>query len=180
MRVAVASDHGGWQLKQQVVEYLREAGVPCTDLGTYSEEAVDYPDFAVLVAEGVRRGDYDRGILCCGTGIGVCIAANKVPGVRAALCHDTYSARMSREHNDANVLTMGQRVIGPGLAREIVRVWLATEFAGGRHARRVDKIRDIEARYGGPDAGDACGRPGCGRELNKGGSQRGGGLSLAG
>lgn len=147
LRVAIASDHGGWQLKQHIVEYLREAGVACTDLGTYSEEAVDYPDFALLVAEGVRRGDYDRGILCCGTGIGVCIAANKVPGIRAALCHDTYSARMSREHNDANILTMGQRVIGPGVAREIVKVWLATEFTGGRHACRIDKIRQIEAKY---------------------------------
>ncbi|MBE3587385.1 MAG: ribose 5-phosphate isomerase B [Thermoanaerobacteraceae bacterium] len=147
MRVAVAADHGGFRLKGEVVALLEEKGVPYHDFGTFSEEAVDYPDLALVVAEAVRAGEFDRGILCCGTGIGVAIAANKVPGVRAALCHDTFSARASREHNDANILTMGQRVIGPGLAREIVQVWLSAGFAGGRHARRVNKIGEIEKKY---------------------------------
>ncbi|WP_066634012.1 ribose 5-phosphate isomerase B [Desulfolucanica intricata] len=147
MRIAVASDHGGFQLKKEVIEYLKEAGIEYKDFGTYSEESVDYPDLALAAAEAVKDGEYDRGILCCGTGIGVSIAATKVPGIRAALCHDTFSARYSRAHNDANILTMGQRVIGPGLAREIVRVWLAEEFEGGRHARRVDKLAQIEAKY---------------------------------
>ncbi|OAT79775.1 ribose 5-phosphate isomerase B [Desulfotomaculum copahuensis] len=147
MRVAVAADHGGFRLKMAVTGWLKEAGVPYDDLGTFSEEAVDYPDQALAVAEAVRSGACDRGILCCGTGIGVSIAANKVPGIRAALCHDTFSARAAREHNDANVLTMGQRVIGPGLAEEIVRVWLSASFQGGRHARRVGKIAQIETKY---------------------------------
>jgi len=147
LRVAVAADHGGFRLKNEILDWLREAGIEFADLGTFSEEAVDYPDQALAVAEAVKSGACDRGILCCGTGIGVCIAANKVPGIRAALCHDTFSARAAREHNDANVLTMGQRVIGPGLAREIVRVWLSAGFQGGRHARRVDKITAIEKKY---------------------------------
>lgn len=147
MRIAVASDHGGFRLKQEIINYLGLAGYEFEDLGTYSAESVDYPDFAQAVAEAVRSGDFDRGIILCGTGIGVCIAANKVPGIRAALCHDTFSARASREHNDANVLTLGERVIGPGLARDIVAVWLAAEFQGGRHARRVAKISAIEEKY---------------------------------
>lgn len=147
MRVAVAADHGGFRLKTEVIDWLKEAGVACEDLGTFSEAAVDYPDQALAVAEAVRSGSCDRGILCCGTGIGVSIAANKVPGIRAALCHDTFSARAAREHNDANVLTMGQRVIGSGPAKEIVRVWLDATFQGGRHARRVGKIAQIEAKY---------------------------------
>lgn len=147
MRVAVAADHAGFRLKGEVIAFLEEEGIAYHDFGTFSEEAVDYPDMALLVAEAVRAGEYDRGILCCGTGIGVSLAANKVPGIRAALCHDTFSARASRAHNDANILTMGQRVIGPGLAREIVRVWLNSQFQGGRHARRVDKIGQIEKKH---------------------------------
>ncbi len=147
MRVAIGSDHGGWRLKECIVAYLQEKGIVYRDFGTFSQEAVDYPDFALEVAEAVRSGEYDRGILCCGTGIGVAIAANKVPGIRAALCHDTFSARASREHNDANILTLGERVIGNGLAREIVEVWLQAEFQGGRHARRVEKIAGIEEKY---------------------------------
>lgn len=147
MRIAVASDHGGFRLKQEVINYLGLAGYEFEDLGTYSADSVDYPDFARAVAEAVRSGEFDRGIILCGTGIGVCIAANKVPGIRAALCHDTFSARAAREHNDANVLTMGERVIGPGLARDIVAAWLAAEFQGGRHARRVAKITAIEEKY---------------------------------
>ncbi|MGO0123401.1 ribose 5-phosphate isomerase B [Desulfothermobacter acidiphilus] len=140
MKIAIGSDHGGWQLKQVVRRFLEEEGLEYRDFGTHSPESCDYPDIAFAVAEAVARGDFDRGILICGTGIGMTIAANKVPGVRAALCHDTYSARMSREHNDANVLGLGERVIGPGLALEIVRTWLAASFAGERHRRRVDKI----------------------------------------
>jgi len=147
LRIAVASDHGGYRLKQDIINYLGLAGYEFEDLGTYSAESVDYPDFARAVAEAVRSGAFDRGIILCGTGIGVCIAANKVPGIRAALCHDTFSARAAREHNDANVLTMGERVIGPGLARDIVAAWLAAEFQGGRHARRVAKITAIEEEY---------------------------------
>jgi len=148
LRVALGSDHAGFALKEEIKDYLREAGVEYHDFGTFGPEAVDYPDFALAVAEAVAHGRFERGILCCGTGVGVAIAANKVPGIRAALCHDTFSARASREHNDANVLTLGARVIGPGLAREVVAVWLAAEFAGGRHRRRVDKIRAIEEKYG--------------------------------
>lgn len=149
MRVAVASDHGGFKLKKEVIEFLNKEGIEYKDYGTFSEESVDYPDFALQVAEAVRAGEFSRGILCCGTGIGVSIVANKVPGIRAALCHDTFSARASREHNDANVLTMGERVLGVGPALEIVKVWLGSEFQGGRHARRVEKISRIESKYSG-------------------------------
>lgn len=148
MRVAVASDHGGFELKKEVVRYLESEGVEYKDFGTYSAESCDYPDIALALARAVADGTFDRGIIMCGTGIGVSIAANKVPGIRAALCHDTFSAHASREHNDANVLTMGERVIGPGLARDIVRVWLESAFEGGRHARRVDKITAIEQAFG--------------------------------
>jgi len=147
MKVAIASDHGGFRLKEEVAALLREKGIEYRDFGTFSEEAVDYPDLALVVAEAVRSGDFDRGVLCCGTGIGVAISANKVPGIRAALCHDTFSARAASEHNCANILTMGQRVIGPGLAREIVSTWLRAEFQGGRHARRIEKIEAIEKKY---------------------------------
>ncbi|MEW6770914.1 MAG: ribose 5-phosphate isomerase B [Bacillota bacterium] len=146
MRVAVGSDHGGFRLKQEIIRVLEEEGVEFRDFGTFSLESCDYPEIALMVAEAVAGEEYHRGILICGTGIGVAIAANKVPGVRAALCHDTFSARMAREHNDTNILTLGERVIGPGLAAEIVRVWLKAEFAGGRHEQRVKKIAAIERR----------------------------------
>ncbi len=147
MRVALAGDHGGFNLKEKVAGIFKEWGIDYTDFGTFSEDPVDYPDIALQVAEAVQSGDYERGVICCGTGIGVAIAANKVPGVRASQCHDTFSARAAREHNNANVLTMGQRVIGSGLARDIVKVWLGAEFQGGRHATRVDKISYIEKKY---------------------------------
>ncbi len=147
MKVALAGDHGGFKLKEQVAGFLREWAIDYTDFGTYSEDPVDYPDIALKVAEAVQSGAYERGVLCCGTGIGVAIAANKTPGIRASQCHDTFSARAAREHNNANILTMGQRVIGSGLARDIVRVWLEAEFQGGRHGRRVDKISLIEQKY---------------------------------
>lgn len=147
MKIAIASDHGGFQLKGHIADYLKENGYTYQDFGTLSEESVDYPDFAVLVAKAVAGGEYDLGILCCGTGIGVNIVANKVPGVRAAHCHDTFSARMSREHNDANVLTMGERVLGRGLALDVVEAFLGGRYAGGRHACRVEKIKEIESAY---------------------------------
>lgn len=146
MRVAVGSDHGGFRLKQEIIRILEEERVEFRDFGTFSPESCDYPDIALTVAEAVAGEEYHRGIIICGTGIGVAIVANKVPGIRAAPCHDTFSARMAREHNDTNILTLGERVIGPGLAAEIVRVWLKAEFAGGRHKRRVEKIAAIERR----------------------------------
>ncbi|ADL08781.1 ribose 5-phosphate isomerase B [Thermosediminibacter oceani] len=146
MKIAVACDHGGLNLKVEVIKLLEHKGIEYEDLGTFSDEPVDYPDIALSLAEAVARGEYDRGIVICGTGIGVSIAANKVKGIRAALCHDVYSARMSRLHNDANVLAMGARVIGPGLARTIVEEWLETGFEGGRHKRRIDKISSYENR----------------------------------
>jgi ribose 5-phosphate isomerase B len=144
LTIAIASDHGGYDLKQEILKYLDASKISYTDLGTYSTESVDYPDIAIPCAEAVARGEYEKGIIICGTGIGVCIAANKVKGIRAALCHDTFSARMSRQHNNANILTMGGRVIGPGLATEIVKEWLATDFEGARHERRVNKIAEYE------------------------------------
>ncbi|MGB9840814.1 ribose 5-phosphate isomerase B [Thermovenabulum sp.] len=144
MKIAVASDHGGYELKEKVVEFLKEKGYDFQDFGTFSKESVDYPDMALIVAEKVAKGEFERGILICGTGIGISIAANKVKGIRAALCNDVYSARMSRLHNDANILAMGGRVIGPGLALLIVEEWLKTPFEGGRHKVRVDKITKYE------------------------------------
>nr|WP_187694840.1 ribose 5-phosphate isomerase B [Thermovenabulum gondwanense] len=144
MKIAVASDHGGYELKEKVVEFLKEKGYDFQDFGTFSKESVDYPDMALIVAEKVAKGEFERGILICGTGIGISIAANKVKGIRAALCNDVYSARMSRLHNDANILAMGGRVIGPGLALLIVEEWLKTPFEGGRHKVRVDKITNYE------------------------------------
>lgn len=163
MKVAIAADHGGFALKEHLKSVLDELGVDYTDFGCHSEGSVDYPDFALPVAEAVARGEYDRGVLLCGTGLGMAIAANKVPGVRAVTVHDTFSARATRQHNDSNVLTMGGRVVGPGLAGDILRIWLQTPFEGGRHQRRVDKIASIERRWAGElreEAGDiAC--PNC-------------------
>jgi len=144
MVIALGSDHGGFSLKQAMMAHLRECGVEFKDYGVFCNESADYPDVAIQVAEAVARGEQEKGLLFCGTGVGVSIAANKVPGIRAAHCHDVFSAQMSREHNDANILTMGERVIGPGLAAMIIDVWLGTDFAGGRHARRVDKIMSYE------------------------------------
>lgn len=144
LKISIGSDHGGYRLKEEIKNWLSEKGHPSVDFGTYSRESCDYPAIAQAVAKSVADGEADRGIIICGTGIGVSIVANKVPGIRAALCHDTFSARASREHNDANVLTMGERVIGPGLAMDIVEIWLATGFQGGRHQRRVDLVMAME------------------------------------
>lgn len=145
--VALGADHGGFELKQGLGAYLREWGYQVLDLGTDSSEAVDYPDFAEAVAEAVVRGDAWRGVVVDSAGIGSAIAANKVPGARAALCYDRATARNSREHNDANILSLGARMISAETAREILAVWLETPFAGGRHQRRVDKIAEIEKRH---------------------------------
>ncbi|MBI2908903.1 MAG: ribose 5-phosphate isomerase B [Chloroflexi bacterium] len=144
MRIAVGCDHAGLSLKQSIMGVLSEMGHEYDDFGCYDAASVDYPDIAKAVAEAVASGDFEHGILVCSTGIGMSMAANKVPDVRAALCHDTFSARRTREHNDANVLCLGASVVGPGLAEEIVKAYLAAEFAGGRHLRRVEKIRALE------------------------------------
>jgi ribose 5-phosphate isomerase B len=144
--VAIGADHGGFELKEQLKTYLRDWGYKFLDLGTDSTAAVDYPDFAEAVAEAVARGDAWLGVVIDSAGIGSSIAANKVAGVRAALCYDRATARNSREHNDANVLSLGAKLISPEAAREILAIWLSTPFAGGRHQRRVDKIRSIEER----------------------------------
>jgi ribose 5-phosphate isomerase B len=146
MRVAIGADQGGYELKQRVAEFLIAQGHVVSDLGIYRLESVDYPDIAALVARAVAAGEAERGILICGTGIGVSLAANKVDGVRAALCTDCYMARMAREHNDAQVLCLGGRVLGVGSALDIVQVFLGSEFLGGRHARRVDKISALERK----------------------------------
>lgn len=145
--IAIGCDHGGFHLKQAVLQYLQEKGYEYQDFGCFDTKSVDYPDFALPVAEAVAAGKAQRGILICGTGVGVSMVANKVPGIRASLCGDTFSARATREHNDANILTMGERVTGPGLALDILDVWLHTDFIGGRHAARVDKIRAVEQKY---------------------------------
>lgn len=145
--VALGADHGGFTLKESLKAYLRELGHEVIDCGTGSTEAVDYPDFALAVAELVSQGRAWRGILVDGAGIGSCMTANKVPGVRAAMCYDQSTALNSREHNDANVLTLGAGLIGETLARQIVKTWLETPFGGGRHARRVDKIMETERRF---------------------------------
>ncbi|MCL6561411.1 MAG: ribose 5-phosphate isomerase B [Firmicutes bacterium] len=144
MRIAVGADHAGWPLKEPLANFLIENGWDVEDFGTFSPESVDYPDYAEKVARAVASGQAERGLLICGSGIGMCIAANKVPGVRAALAHDVVAARLSRQHNDANVLTMGARFIAVPLAQEILKVWLETPFEGGRHQRRVEKIQALE------------------------------------
>ncbi|RME24887.1 MAG: ribose 5-phosphate isomerase B [Deltaproteobacteria bacterium] len=147
MRIAAGSDHAGLDLKLLLVEHLRKLGHEVEDLGTHSAESCDYPDYAAAVARAVQAGDADQGLLVCGTGVGMAIAANKLPGVRAAVVSDTFSAHATRQHNDANVLCLGQRVVGPGLALDILDAWLAARFEGGRHQRRVDKIEAL-ARHG--------------------------------
>lgn len=144
--IAIGSDHGGFQLKQYIMQHLREQGIEYEDFGTYTEASCDYPIFAEAVAKAVVSGKCEKGILICGTGIGMSMAANKVRGARAALCGDCYSAEFTRRHNDANILTLGERVTGSGLAVKIVDTFLGTQFEGGRHARRVAMIHDIEER----------------------------------
>jgi ribose 5-phosphate isomerase B len=146
MKIAIASDHGGIHIKEEIKALLEDIGFDYEDFGCHCSDSVDYPDYALPVAEKVAKGEFDRGILVCGTGIGMSITANKVKGIRCALVHDTFSAKATRQHNDSNILAMGERVIGPGLAREVAQVWLETEFEGGRHERRIAKITDLESR----------------------------------
>ncbi len=149
MRIAVGADHAGWTLKEPLVAFLIEHGWDVEDFGAFGSESVDYPDYALKVAEAVARGDVERGLLLCGSGQGMCMTANKVARVRAALAHDVVSARLSREHNDANVLAMGARFVAAPMAEEILLTFLTTQFAGGRHARRVEKIEALDRREPG-------------------------------
>lgn len=142
--IALGSDHGGYALKEEIKKHLEERGIPYRDYGTDSTASVDYAVFAQRVALAVTGGEAEKGILCCGTGVGISMAANKVRGVRAACCSDYYSAKFTRLHNDANILCMGGRVVGPGLACEMVDVFLDIAFEGGRHQRRIDQIAAIE------------------------------------
>lgn len=153
MKVAVACDHAGFPLKETVLDVVRRLGHEAIDLGTYSTDPVDYPDFADLLGNHVRSGEADRGILLCGSGVGAAVAANKLVGIRAGLCHDSYSAHQSVEHDDVNVLALGARVIGPSLAVELVQAFIEARFTGEeRHERRLNKIRAIEARETGREA----------------------------
>jgi len=144
MRIAIGCDHRGIALKRFVIDLLAKLGHSYEDLGTYDDNPVDYPDIARKVATGVAKGNFDRGILICSTGIGMCMSANKVKGIRAALCHDVFTATRARLHNDANVLCLGAEVVSQEVAREVVTVFLNTEFEGGRHIKRLDKIRALE------------------------------------
>lgn len=144
MKIAVACDHGGLRLKNVIIEDLKQNGYTVEDFGTYSEDSCDYPDFAGKAAKAVASGTFDKGIVICGTGIGVSITANKVKGIRCALVHDVFSAKATREHNDTNMLAMGQRVIGEGLALEILHTWLNTKYEGGRHDLRIKKMMAYE------------------------------------
>ncbi len=146
MRIAAGADHAGWPLKEGLVRFLMDRGWDVEDFGTFSDESVDYPDYAQKVARAVADGQVDRGLLLCGTGLGMCISANKVTGVRAVTVHDVISARLARQHNDANVITMGARLVTEEVAKEVLATWLDTEFAGGRHQRRVEKIQALESQ----------------------------------
>lgn len=144
MKVILTADHAGMTIRSEVKNLLDEMNIDYEDTGCSCETSVDYPDYALPAAERVANGEFDRGIFICGTGIGMSISANKVKGIRCALTHDVYSAKLTRQHNDSNVLAMGERVIGPGLGREIAKTWLETEFDGGRHANRIGKITSYE------------------------------------
>ncbi len=148
MKVLITGDHAGMTLRNEIADLLDEMGIEYEDAGASCTTSVDYPDYALPAAERVASGEFDRGIFICGTGIGMSIAANKVKGIRCALVSDVYSARATREHNNSNVLALGERVIGPALAREIAKVWLETEFQGDRHQRRIDKIHTYEEEHG--------------------------------
>lgn len=144
MKVAIGADHAGYKLKRSLVQHLERLGHEVEDVGTDTDESVDYPDFSLAVAELVIAGLTDRGVLVCGTGVGVAIAANKIDGIRAATCNEIFTAEMARAHNDANIVTVGARVVGEGIAERIVETFLSTEFEGGRHGRRVGKIHQLE------------------------------------
>ena len=142
--IAIGSDHGGFELKNKIVKWLLDNGYDIKDFGVYENKSVDYPDIAEVVCKSITSGECDRGILVCGTGIGISIAANKIKGIRAAVCGDIYSAAMTKRHNNANVITLGGRVVGEDVGIEIVKAWLTNEFEGGRHQNRIDKITNLE------------------------------------
>ncbi len=146
-KIAVGCDHGGIVLKDSVIDTLKELGAEVVDFGTYNTDSVDYPVFALKVAEAVKNGECEAGVLMCGTGIGISIAANKVPGIRAAVCTNTYMAQLTKNHNNANIIALGGRVITPDDAKAIVTAWYTAEYEGGRHQRRLDIISDIEKKY---------------------------------
>lgn len=148
MKIAIGSDHVGFEMKPAIKEYLEELGHEVEDYGPYTDERTDYPIFSKKVSEEVAAGNYDRGILICGTGIGISITANKVRGIRAVVCSEPYSAKLSREHNNTNILAFGSRVVGTELAKMIVKEWLDAEYEGGRHQRRIDMISEIEKENG--------------------------------
>mgnify|MGYP001092159781 CR=1 FL=1 len=148
MRIGIGSDHHGYELKERIKQYLEREKIDYVDMGCHSCEETDYPDVASAVALEIKKGRLERGILICGTGIGVAIAANKVPGIRAAQCHDTYSAERARKSNNAQIITLGAKVIGPEAALKVVEAWLNSEFQGGNSARKVEKIMDIEEKMG--------------------------------
>lgn len=147
MKIALGSDHGGFNLKNLIMDHLKSKNIEFEDLGCYSTESCDYPVYGEKVAEAVKVGDFDFGIIVCGTGIGISIAANKVPGIRAAHCTDSFSAKATRQHNNANILALGERITGPSVALDIVDAFLSTDFEGGRHEKRVNMIEDIEKKY---------------------------------
>ncbi|MBI4464366.1 MAG: ribose 5-phosphate isomerase B [Acidobacteria bacterium] len=153
MRIVIGADHAGFELKKPIVKQIESAGHTVTDVGTHNDDPVDYPDLARAVCQAILQGKADLGIVICGSGIGASVAANKFPGIRAAVSHDTYSARQGREHDDVNVLCLGARVIGPALAQEIVAIWLQAVFSGlPRHQRRLEKIAEIEKEFSLPTA----------------------------
>ena len=154
-KIAIASDHGGFELKETVIGYLLNDGWEIDDLGPSNESSVDYPDYGIKLAEIIANKKVERGIVICGTGVGMSIVVNRFPGIRGTLCSDIYTAKMCREHNDSNILIMGGRVIGKGLASEIVDTWLSTAFEGGRHQRRLDKINEIDANLKSKSPGQA-------------------------
>jgi len=142
--LVIASDHAGFELKKRILEYLKTEGVKTSDFGPQNADSVDYPDYGIKVARAVLQKEFERGIIICGTGVGMSIVVNRFPGIRGTLCGDVYTAKLCREHNDSNILILGGRVVGMGLANEIVNIWLHTPFEGGRHQRRLDKIASID------------------------------------
>lgn len=147
MRIALGADHAGYRLKEEIKGFLREKKIDCHDFGTYNTSSTDFPDWGIKVAEAVAKNEFERGILVCGTGLGMCLVANKVPGIRATPCYGIFMARLSREHNNSNILALGARITAKDLALQIVEEWLAAEFMGGRHQERLKKLAEIEKKY---------------------------------
>ncbi len=147
MKLALGADHAGFELKEELKDFLRQKGIDYCDFGTHNTESTDFSDWGVKVAEAVAKGEFEKGILICGTGLGMGLVANKVPGIRATPCYGIFSARLSRQHNDSNILVLGGRITGKDLAKQIVEEWLEAQFEGGKHKRRVDKVTKIENKY---------------------------------